>query len=88
MNESPLKSGPPAAGSRFRIDLPKIMLLGILVFTVGFFTAMNPRFFSWRSFIFVLIQNSFVIVSGCAVTLLMIAGTSTFRSGAPSCCPA
>ena len=74
MNESPLKSGSPAGGSRFRVDLPKLMLFGILVFTVGVFTALNPRFFSWRSFIFVLIQNSFVIVSGCAVTLLMIAG--------------
>jgi ribose/xylose/arabinose/galactoside ABC-type transport system permease subunit len=61
------------AGS-VRVDFLKIMLLGILVVTVGFFTAMNPKYFSWRNFIFLLIQNSFIIIAGCGVTLLMVAG--------------
>ena len=59
---------------RVRVDALKIMLLAILFITVGFFTAMNPRYFSWRNFLYLLIQNSFIIIAGCGVTLLMVAG--------------
>jgi len=57
-----------------RIEPTKLFLAGMLVLTVAVFTLLNARFFSLRSMIYVLVQNSFVIITGCAVTLLMISG--------------
>jgi ribose/xylose/arabinose/galactoside ABC-type transport system permease subunit len=67
------------------IDLQKLVLLGILVFVVIVFTILNPRFIRGTNVVYILIQNSFVIITGCAVTLLMISGQIDLSVGSTVC---
>ncbi len=68
-----------------RIDLQKLVLLGILAFIVVVFTILNPRFISGYNVMSVFIQNSFVIITGAAVTLLMISGHIDLSVGSTAC---
>jgi ribose/xylose/arabinose/galactoside ABC-type transport system permease subunit len=68
-----------------RVDLQKLVLVGILLFITVVFTILNPRFFSGFNLMYVLIQNSFVIISACAVTLLMISGQIDLSIGSTVC---
>ena len=64
-----------------RVDVQKLVLFGILVVIALVFTAMNSRFLSKANILFVLRQSSFVIMTGCAVTLLMISGNLDLSVG-------
>jgi ribose/xylose/arabinose/galactoside ABC-type transport system permease subunit len=64
-----------------KVDIQKLVLFGILVVIVLIFTAMNSRFLSKANILFVLRQSSFVIMTGCAVTLLMISGNLDLSVG-------
>lgn len=55
-------------------DLHRYVLLGILLLVILVLTGMNDRFIRPTNIIFILRQSSFVIMVGCAVTLLMVAG--------------
>jgi ribose/xylose/arabinose/galactoside ABC-type transport system permease subunit len=68
-----------------RVDLQKLVLVGILLFITVVFTILNPRFISGFNLMYVLIQNSFVIISACAVTLLMISGQIDLSIGSTVC---
>ena len=68
-----------------RVDLQKLVLVGILLFIVVVFSALNPRFISGYNLMYVLVQNSFVIISACAVTLLMISGQLDLSIGSTVC---
>jgi ribose/xylose/arabinose/galactoside ABC-type transport system permease subunit len=68
-----------------RIDLQKLVLLGILAFITVVFAVLNPRFISGFNAMYVLVQNSFVIISACAVTLLMISGQIDLSIGSTVC---
>lgn len=68
-----------------RFDLQKLVLLGLLVLIVVVFTILNPRFVSGFNIMFVFIQNSFVIIVGCAVALLMISGHLDLSVGSTAC---
>jgi ribose/xylose/arabinose/galactoside ABC-type transport system permease subunit len=70
---------------RRNIDLQKLVLIGILVLVVVVFTALNPRFIRGTNLMYILIQNSFVIIAGCAVTLLMISGQIDLSIGSTVC---
>jgi ribose/xylose/arabinose/galactoside ABC-type transport system permease subunit len=65
--------------------LQKLVLVGILLFITVVFTILNPRFISGFNLMYVLIQNSFVIISACAVTLLMISGQIDLSIGSTVC---
>ena len=67
--------------TRRRVDVQKLVLFGILVVIALVFTAMNSRFLSKANILFVLRQSSFVIMTGCAVTLLMISGNLDLSVG-------
>jgi ribose/xylose/arabinose/galactoside ABC-type transport system permease subunit len=64
-----------------RVDVQKLVLFGILVVIALVFTALNSRFLSKANILFVLRQSSFVIMTGCAVTLLMISGNLDLSVG-------
>ena len=64
-----------------RVDVQKLVLFGILVVIALVFTAMNSRFLSKANILFVLRQSSFVIMTGCAVTMLMISGNLDLSVG-------
>ena len=68
-----------------RVDLQKLVLVGILLFITVVFTILNPRFISGFNLMYVLVQNSFVIISACAVTLLMISGQIDLSIGSTVC---
>ena len=70
---------------RKSIDLQKLVLVGILAFIAVVFTILNPRFLSGFNVEYVLVQNSFVIISACAVTLLMISGQIDLSIGSTVC---
>lgn len=70
---------------RKNIDLQKLVLLGILVLVAIVFTILNPRFIRGTNLMYILIQNSFVIIAGCAVTLLMISGQIDLSVGSTVC---
>jgi len=70
-----------AKGSYAGIDLQKLVILGILVFVALVFFALNNRFLSQANILFILRQSSFVIMTGCAVTLLMISGNLDLSVG-------
>jgi ribose/xylose/arabinose/galactoside ABC-type transport system permease subunit len=70
-----------SAGMKRRIDVQKLVLLGILIFIALVFTALNSRFLSKANILFILRQSSFVIMTGCAVTLLMISGNLDLSVG-------
>jgi ribose/xylose/arabinose/galactoside ABC-type transport system permease subunit len=70
---------------RRNIDLQKLVLVGILVLVVVVFTILNPRFIRGTNLMYILIQNSFVIMAGCAVTLLMISGQIDLSIGSTVC---
>ena len=63
------------------IDLQKLVILGILVLVALVFFALNNRFLSQANILFILRQSSFVIMTGCAVTLLMISGNLDLSVG-------
>jgi ribose/xylose/arabinose/galactoside ABC-type transport system permease subunit len=67
------------------IDPQKLVLVGILALVVVVFAIMNPRFIRGTNILYILIQNSFVIMAGCAVTLLMIAGQIDLSIGSTVC---
>ena len=67
------------------VDLQKLVLVGILAFVVVVFAILNPRFIRGTNIIYILIQNSFVIIAGCAVTLLMISGQIDLSIGSTVC---
>ena len=71
--------------NRRRVDLQKLVLVGILLFITVVFTILNPRFISGFNLMYVLVQNSFVIISACAVTLLMISGQIDLSIGSTVC---
>ena len=58
----------------FKSDLHRYVLLGILLLVILVLTGINDRFVRPTNIIFILRQSSFVIMVGCAVTLLMVAG--------------
>jgi ribose/xylose/arabinose/galactoside ABC-type transport system permease subunit len=64
-----------------RVDIQKLVLFGILVIIALIFTALNSRFLSKANILFILRQSSFVIMTGCAVTLLMISGNLDLSVG-------
>ena len=68
-----------------QIDLQKLVLLGILVLVAIVFTILNPRFIRGTNLMYILVQNSFVIIAGCAVTLLMISGQIDLSIGSTVC---
>jgi len=70
-----------AKGSYAGIDLQKLVILGILVFVALVFFSLNNRFLSQANILFILRQSSFVIMTGCAVTLLMISGNLDLSVG-------
>jgi len=70
---------------RRNLDLQKLVLLGILVFVVVVFAALNPRFIRGTNLMYILIQNSFVIITGSAVALLMISGQIDLSVGSTVC---
>jgi ribose/xylose/arabinose/galactoside ABC-type transport system permease subunit len=70
---------------RRNVDLQKLVLIGILVLVVVVFTILNPRFIRGTNLMYILIQNSFVIMAGCAVTLLMISGQIDLSIGSTVC---
>ncbi len=70
---------------KLKIDLQKVVLVGILVTTAIFFTVLNSRFLSEPNLRFILIQNAFVIITGCAVTLLMVSGHLDLSVGSTTC---
>ncbi len=55
-------------------NLHRYVLLGILLFVIIVLTSINDRFVRPANIMFILRQSSFVIMTGCAVTLLMVAG--------------
>lgn len=57
-----------------RSTLHRYVLLGILLAVVLVLTSINNRFIRPANIIFILRQSSFVIMTACAVTLLMVAG--------------
>jgi ribose/xylose/arabinose/galactoside ABC-type transport system permease subunit len=57
-----------------KYDLHRYALLGILLLVILVLTGINDRFLRPTNIIFILRQSSFVIMTGCAVTLLMVAG--------------
>jgi ribose/xylose/arabinose/galactoside ABC-type transport system permease subunit len=67
--------------TRRSIDVQKLVLFGILVVIALVFTAMNSRFLSKANILFVLRQSAFVIMTGCAVTMLMISGNLDLSVG-------
>jgi ribose/xylose/arabinose/galactoside ABC-type transport system permease subunit len=74
-------NGNGSKGKGRRIDVQKLVLLGILIFIALVFTALNSRFLSKANILFILRQSSFVIMTGCAVTLLMISGNLDLSVG-------
>ncbi len=70
---------------KLKIDLQKVVLVGILAATAIFFTALNSRFLSEPNLRFILIQNAFVIITGCAVTPLMVSGHLDLSVGSTTC---
>jgi ribose/xylose/arabinose/galactoside ABC-type transport system permease subunit len=70
---------------RRNLDLQRLVLVGILVLVVVIFTALNPRFIRGTNLMYILIQNSFVIMTGCAVALLMISGQLDLSVGSTVC---
>jgi ribose/xylose/arabinose/galactoside ABC-type transport system permease subunit len=64
-----------------KIDLQKLVILGILMLVVLLFTVINRRFLSLPNIMYILRQSSFVIMTGCAVTLLMISGNLDLSVG-------
>ena len=64
-----------------RIDLQKLVILGILIAVALIFFSFNTRFLSQANILFILRQSSFVIMTGCAVTLLMISGNLDLSVG-------
>ncbi len=70
---------------RRQIDLQKLVLVGILVLVVVVFTILNPRFIRGTNLVNILVQNSFVIIAGSAVTLLMISGQIDLSIGSTMC---
>jgi ribose/xylose/arabinose/galactoside ABC-type transport system permease subunit len=64
-----------------RFDTQKMVLFGILVLIAVVFTLLNSRFLSKANILFILRQSSFVIMTGCAVTLLMISGNLDLSVG-------
>jgi ribose/xylose/arabinose/galactoside ABC-type transport system permease subunit len=70
---------------RRNLDLQKFVLLGILVFVVVVFAVLNPRFIRGTNLMYILIQNSFVIIAGSAVALLMISGQIDLSVGSTVC---
>jgi ribose/xylose/arabinose/galactoside ABC-type transport system permease subunit len=71
--------------NRKAVDLQKLVLVGILALVVVVFAVLNPRFIRGTNLVYILIQNSFVIIAGCAVTLLMIAGQIDLSVGSTVC---
>ena len=71
--------------NRKAVDLQKLVLVGILALVVVVFAVLNPRFIRGTNLVYILIQNSFVIIAGCAVTLLMIAGQIDLSIGSTVC---
>jgi ribose/xylose/arabinose/galactoside ABC-type transport system permease subunit len=63
-----------------------VILLGILAIVVAFFYGMNPRFLSAYNLANMSKHVSFVIISGCAVTLLMVAGGLDISMGSVMAC--
>jgi ribose/xylose/arabinose/galactoside ABC-type transport system permease subunit len=70
---------------RRNLDLQRLVLVGILVLVVVVFAALNPRFIRGTNLMYILIQNSFVIITGCAVALLMISGQLDLSVGSTVC---
>ena len=71
--------------NRKAVDLQKLVLVGILAVVVVAFAILNPRFIHGTNIVYILIQNSFVIMAGCAVTLLMISGQIDLSIGSTVC---
>lgn len=63
------------------IDLQKLVILGILILVALVFFFFNNRFLRIANIMFILRQISFVIMTGCAVTLLMISGNLDLSVG-------
>lgn len=52
----------------------KNVLVVVLLFLVLLFTVMQPAFFSSRNFSNILLQNSYMIIVACGVSIIMISG--------------
>ncbi len=63
------------------IDFQKLVILGILILVALVFFFFNNRFLRIANIMFILRQSSFVIMTGCAVTLLMISGNLDLSVG-------
>ena len=64
-----------------RSNLHRYVLLGILLVVIIILTAINDRFIRPANIMFILRQSSFVIMTACAVTLLMVAGALDLSVG-------
>ncbi len=63
-----------AAGAKSKFGMQRIVLLLFLVLIFLIFTILNGNFIGGANLMYILRQSSFVLMTGCAVTLLMIAG--------------
>lgn len=75
-----------AAKTKKSFDWQKVVLLGILLCILAFFYILNPRFLSAYNLANMSKHVSFVIISGCAVTILMIAGGLDISMGSVIAC--
>lgn len=64
-----------------RSNLHRYVLLGILLVVIIILTSINDRFIRPANIMFILRQSSFVIMTACAVTLLMVAGALDLSVG-------
>lgn len=64
-----------------RSNLHRYVLLGILLVVIIVLTSINDRFIRPANIMFILRQSSFVIMTACAVTLLMVAGALDLSVG-------
>ena len=74
------------AKAKKSFDWQKLVLLGILLCILAFFYILNPRFLSAYNLANMSKHVSFVIISGCAVTILMIAGGLDISMGSVIAC--
>jgi ribose transport system permease protein len=66
---------------RYRLDVQKLVLLGILVAMFTFLSLASPKFFAARNFTNILMQVSVIVIIASAANLLMIAGNFDLSVG-------
>ena len=66
---------------RFRIDVQKLVIVGVLIIIMVVLSILTPKFLTYLNFNNVVMQVSLVMLAGSAVSLLMISGNIDLSIG-------